>query len=1654
MKKFSKIFCLILAVALICTGLIMVVNADESTYDLASAVTGAEAEGTVALTGNAQIDSAITVDKDLTLDLGGYTINSTAEVLFEVKGDVTFTIAGTGAINVDGMVFRTESGKAPSVTVEGTAGTTGIDINHTGSKSENISYTYTGTYLYKNLDINTTFVGDSIEPGKYHAFLKNHSNINAAATFVTLDSVEFHANNVRSRNHGIVIVSLAGTGSKLTIKNSGLYTTGSGIELAYAKAVDANGNGSINSELAYVENSIISCVSPYISEADEDRNFGLLLDTWSGTQTYGTFTLKNSLLESTCRVIFANDAANIKVQVNAVNSIIRNVRERDDDNAQLIERHVKINLDKDSRIAAIKGDKNNGPSFSEAGNIKASVGTRINTLLATNITRGIYFPDGTYASGGAYKWVYDPITDPEFPYVCVEATDTSAVTPLYTNHFTFDNIRFTKDVDYKLGAANAKVLQDGATVHYDEENLLHRGTATTLINTNKMQWDVKMGSLYYGPSAVTSNYVKYVVTNDVISDKDKTVSGNTIKTDAAPYLIVGGGFGYANNLAHVKASGSYQRTKLAVLNFDFGTDSEFGYPIIDAATQTRYGTSDAPCGFDAFSIANDGKLTNKLQDKQAAELNAIGEWNHMTVVYYTDTTQGAAYYFLNGKYMGYSYLYNSGEDAYIMGIRFNIAAKTNQRLNSALCFDNISLVAYAEYLNGEEDGATSKTTAANYVTAAPANTFIKPELNKYNVNGISTFESFSDAVALAKKSGTVVELMDDYAASAEANGSVLAGDYEFDVDADSYGFVKEGDKYTFNETYKYDTKWYIGEVGSVEGMLDDANYVTTTVKLGHVADKAAIWTDETPNWNSFTVFTQNGWAYEQDSASSVTPFIPTLADLATAKEDGSVMYPSFGAVDMASYLKDANGYVAYYMDDTATTNAYHALTNGQTLVLNKDLNATKANALFHNTGDTPVVLGLDLNGHKFIYRHGGAVAWVGNNTTLNVYSSQPGGHISSYYYETSTFAPNSQRMFAISPIVNEEGDSYVSQCDNAHLNIGTFGNIPGSNMKISGGVLLEGINGNENCSINMDGVIAECVRPTSSGIIMTRYYNGDIIATNSIFVTDGNKHLIDIKEYKSSSLYYTPTVTIDGCSIMTPSRIGSGDVNVINGPGAVAEGVDHDTIVINNLISTQRVNPTGTPALINRGNNVTAYKVEVGSNVYTYNVPITFEALGIPAELVANGYYEFTRPVLVGFEIVEETIYVVENGNRANAPAGATVVELYSVFHQKATTDVVNVSWKNFDGSDARVEKFAKGAIYGNATSLEVDDYALNALKLVHNGNWNNIPAPGTVLTEGLTVTPGYTTEATVSGLKANLSLYSDFLVNLYIPENYAQYITAVNEKALAEGTVNFGDAAEFVKATVAKNANEASADAVFEIAIKEGNYTATKTVSISITDYASKILAGEQFANTDKALMYYMLNYANEVAKYPDGSADAEIAALLETYVQWNVVDVAKNFGNAVADKGLDSVFSYAGITLEAAPAFTFTPNGKFTGTVTVTYGDGNVREYTVPENSEAKILVEGMKIYNFATNITVTAVGTIADVNGEQTVTGTINLDTYAKYHTDDAANDESATKAESAAALDLINALYDYVKVAEQYKAGTLKIPTVNDGGEATPEHAPAE
>ena len=255
----------------------------------------------------------------------------------------------------------------------------------------------------------------------------------------------------------------------------------------------------------------------------------------------------------------------------------------------------------------------------------------------------------------------------------------------------------------------------------------------------------------------------------------------------------------------------------------------------------------------------------------------------------------------------------------------------------------------------------------------------------------------------------------------------------------------------------------------------------------------------------------------------------------------------------------------------------------------------------------------------------------------------------------------------------------------------------------------------------------------------------------------------------------------------------------------------------------------------------------------------------------------------------------------------------------------------------------------------------------------------------------------------------------------------------------------DYVRVVVSKTAKEATDAAVFEIKVVEGEIEATKTVNISITDYATEILAGE-YGYAEKTLMYYMLNYVGEAAEYFEGEADATIAKLLEDNAVWNNQTVDKTYTNAI-EENLDGYFAAAGVVLEDAPAYTLTfkKDMAFEGTVTVAYGNGYVRNFAVNKaaGEDYKLMVGGMKIYNFGTELTVT----VTPKDGEATV-GRLNLDAYAKYHTDNAAAEpgEDATEEEkqsysnSKKALPLIEALYDYVKISELYKGGNLVNPGV--------------
>ena len=181
---------------------------------------------------------------------------------------------------------------------------------------------------------------------------------------------------------------------------------------------------------------------------------------------------------------------------------------------------------------------------------------------------------------------------------------------------------------------------------------------------------------------------------------------------------------------------------------------------------------------------------------------------------------------------------------------------------------------------------------------------------------------------------------------------------------------------------------------------------------------------------------------------------------------------------------------------------------------------------------------------------------------------------------------------------------------------------------------------------------------------------------------------------------------------------------------------------------------------------------------------------------------------------------------------------------------------------------------------------------------------------------------------------------------------------------------------------------------------------------------------------MYYMLTYANEAYKYFGNTAENNetLAALLANYESAKGEYVAdETYAGAVEDTGLAGVFANATVDLGSAPKFVFTLKDGFAGTVTITYGHySNTVTYTVTAEDSRTITLTGMKAYNFSTDIIVNAEGTI----GGETVkveNGMYNLDTFVKYHADNAATNEDSAKC-----LALLKAFYDYVTVANAYKA----------------------
>ena len=273
-------------------------------------------------------------------------------------------------------------------------------------------------------------------------------------------------------------------------------------------------------------------------------------------------------------------------------------------------------------------------------------------------------------------------------------------------------------------------------------------------------------------------------------------------------------------------------------------------------------------------------------------------------------------------------------------------------------------------------------------------------------------------------------------------------------------------------------------------------------------------------------------------------------------------------------------------------------------------------------------------------------------------------------------------------------------------------------------------------------------------------------------------------------------------------------------------------------------------------------------------------------------------------------------------------------------------------------------------------------------------------------------TDITLPGAMYNLSLYSNYAINLFIPAEL--YVGEATNTTTAGGI-------QYVVLTEEVASTEISKAVEFVVTYTYGAVEYTEYLEVSVLEYAETVMASNYSDMLKKTIMA-ALNYSETaVEELVDQAGDEDIKAILnaEANAKYLPSETA-NYGESVDLSGLN-FFEGAFIHIDATPDFVFVVSDSFVGTITFTYTgvDGVV---TVPKEVDASeniyVVLDDVKVYDMAQTITITAEGTISG-------TGVYNLSTYINEAPEELGGSNTA------------KALYVYSTIAKAYKLACNKV-----------------
>lgn len=192
--------------------------------------------------------------------------------------------------------------------------------------------------------------------------------------------------------------------------------------------------------------------------------------------------------------------------------------------------------------------------------------------------------------------------------------------------------------------------------------------------------------------------------------------------------------------------------------------------------------------------------------------------------------------------------------------------------------------------------------------------------------------------------------------------------------------------------------------------------------------------------------------------------------------------------------------------------------------------------------------------------------------------------------------------------------------------------------------------------------------------------------------------------------------------------------------------------------------------------------------------------------------------------------------------------------------------------------------------------------------------------------------------VKANVSLYSDFILNIYLPTDLGDdcYKSLTLDGADTQVTLVVLDGVEYMKVSIA-DINPATAADATELAfeVKDGSFETTVVKSVSVVDYLKSALNNAS-SDTEATLIVSMINYVEKAYQYvtPDGEELPESLTELTSSAKYTSYTIDKltnvTATQTVADLG---VFESVYLSLNNAFRFTFKTDADFEGNLVFSY-------------------------------------------------------------------------------------------------------------------------